>query len=393
MKMAYRLVHLIENHSEALAACLLHRVQNSDATPGYKHVPREELKDRVHEIYRHLGDWLMTKDELDLKLHYSELGMRRAQQQVPLSQLVWTIVLTKENLREYIKKESVLERVEEVFGEIEMMQLLDRFFDSAIYYAATGYECKTEEELKKTEKLAATGRLAAAFAHEINNPLDTLSNLIYILGQSDRLDSNDREYLQLAQEELRRAVHVTRQMLTFHRQSSKSKMVDICTVLDSVLKAYRPLTDKEGITVLRRFDSEASLCAFPEELHQVFANLVRNAIDAVRQNGKITVHVLVSHERNVAARPGVRTVIADTGSGISSENRQRIFEPFFTTKGESGTGLGLWVCRGIIQKYGGSIRFRSTLRKGCSGTAFSVFLPFETAFTQDRPSSMAASAT
>jgi len=244
MKMAYRLVHLIENHSEALVACLLHRVQNSDATPGYKHVPREELKDRVHEIYRHLGDWLMTKDELDLKLHYSELGMRRAQQQVPLSQLVWAIVLTKENLWEYIKKESVLERVEEVFGEIEMMQLLDRFFDSAIYYAATGYERKTEEELRKTEKLAATGRLAAAFAHEINNPLDTLNNLIYILGQSDRLDSNDREYLQLAQEELRRAVHVTRQMLAFHRQSSKSKMVDICTVLDSVLKAYRPLTDK-----------------------------------------------------------------------------------------------------------------------------------------------------
>ena len=252
---------------------------------------------------------------------------------------------------------------------------------------------KTEEALRKAEKLAATGRLAAAIAHEINNPLETLTNLVYLLGQSDRLDSTDRDYLQLAQEELRRAAYVTRQMLTFHRQSSKPKMVEICTVLDSVLKLYRPLTDKEGITVLRRFDSEASLCAFPEELHQVFANLVRNAIEAVRQNGKITVHVLASQEWNGAVRPGVRTVIADTGSGISSENRQRIFEPFFTTKGESGTGLGLWVCHGIIQKYGGSIRFRSTIREGCSGTAFNVFLPFETTLPQDRPSSVVASAT
>ena len=170
MMMVDRLVHLIENHSEALAACLLRRVQNSDATPGYKHVPSEELKDRVYEIYRDLGDWLMTKDELELKLRYSEIGARRAQQNVPLSQFVWAMVLTKENLWEYIKKESVLGRPGEVFGEREMLQLLDRFFDSAIYYAATGYEQKTEEALRKTEKLAATGRLAAAIARAVGSP-------------------------------------------------------------------------------------------------------------------------------------------------------------------------------------------------------------------------------
>jgi hypothetical protein len=118
-------------------------VQSSGATPDYKNVPPEELKDRVYEIYRHLGDWLITMDELDLELRYSDIGARRAAQSVPLSQLVWAIVLTKENLWEYIKKQSLLERPVEVLGELEMLQLLDQFFDRAIYYAATGYERAT----------------------------------------------------------------------------------------------------------------------------------------------------------------------------------------------------------------------------------------------------------
>lgn len=138
--MLYRLVHLIEDHSRALAVGLLDRVQNSEATPGYKNVPPNELKERVFEIYRHLGDWLMTKDERDVETRYVEIGARRALQHVPLSQLVWGIVLTKENLCEFIKKETTLERPVEVFGEMEMLEWLDQFFDRAIYYAAMGYE-------------------------------------------------------------------------------------------------------------------------------------------------------------------------------------------------------------------------------------------------------------
>jgi hypothetical protein len=140
MMMLYRLVRMIENHSQALACCLLARVQSSGATPDYKNVPPEELKARVYEIYKHLGEWLITKDELDLELRYSDIGARRASQGVPLSQLVWAIVLTKENLWEYIKNKSVLERPVEVFGELEMLQMLHQFFDRAIYYASTGYE-------------------------------------------------------------------------------------------------------------------------------------------------------------------------------------------------------------------------------------------------------------
>jgi hypothetical protein len=140
MMMAYRLVRLIETHSDALAAGLLERVQSSELTQGYRNVPPEELKQRVYEIYRHLGDWLLGKSEFDIEARYREIGVRRAQQGVPLSQVTMTIILTKENLWEFLKKESVLDRPVEVFGELELLQLLEQFFDHAIYYAAVGYE-------------------------------------------------------------------------------------------------------------------------------------------------------------------------------------------------------------------------------------------------------------
>lgn len=140
MMTLYRLVRLIENNSSALAACLLDRVQNSAATPGYSRVPAEDLKERVYEIYRHLGDWLMTKDELDLEQRYLRIGARRAKQDVPFSQVAWAIVLTKDNLWEFLKKEREMDRPVEVLGELEMLQLLDHFFDRAVFYAAVGYE-------------------------------------------------------------------------------------------------------------------------------------------------------------------------------------------------------------------------------------------------------------
>ena len=145
MMMLYRLVRLIETHSQALAACLLDRVQSSQATPDYQNVPAEELKERVYEIYHHLGDWLVNRDEFDLEKRYLTIGARRAQQNVPLSQVAWAIILTKDNLWEFLKKESVLERPVEVFGELEMLQLLNHFFDRAIYYAAVGYERAVDE--------------------------------------------------------------------------------------------------------------------------------------------------------------------------------------------------------------------------------------------------------
>jgi len=138
--LAYRLVRLIEKHSDALATGLLQRVQSSEFTKDYRKVPADDLKLAVYEIYRHLGDWLLGKSEFDIELRYREIGARRAEQGVPLSQLVWVIVLTKENLWGYLKHEAGLERPTEVFGELELLQLLDQFFDRAILYAAIGYE-------------------------------------------------------------------------------------------------------------------------------------------------------------------------------------------------------------------------------------------------------------
>jgi hypothetical protein len=153
MMMLYRLVRLIETHSQALAASLLDRVRNSEAALAYQHVPDQDLKDRVYEIYRHLGEWLISKDELDLDQRYRHIGARRAQQGVPFSQVAWAIVLTKDNLWEFLKRETEIERPVEVFGELEMLQLLDHFFDRAIYYAGVGYEkARTEVETQMAVK-------------------------------------------------------------------------------------------------------------------------------------------------------------------------------------------------------------------------------------------------
>jgi hypothetical protein len=143
MMLAYRLVRLIETHSDALASTLLDRVQHSDLTQGYRNVPPEELKQRVYEIYRHLGQWLLGKSEFDLERRYLEIGERRARQGVPLSQVAWTISLTKQNLWEFLKKESLQDRPIEVFSELELVELLEHFFDRAIYHAAVGHERAT----------------------------------------------------------------------------------------------------------------------------------------------------------------------------------------------------------------------------------------------------------
>ncbi len=147
MMMLYRLVRLIETHSEALASCLLNRVEASELTPCFKkNVPPDQLRERVYEIYRHLGEWLLAKDELRLEHRYMQIGAERVRQHVPLSEVIWVIVLTKENLWEFIKKESVLERPVEVFGELEMLQLLEQFFDRAIYFSAVGYQTEVANQ-------------------------------------------------------------------------------------------------------------------------------------------------------------------------------------------------------------------------------------------------------
>ena len=155
MMTLYRLVRLIETHSNELASCLLNRVRSSEATPDYYLVPDEDLRERVYDIYRHLGDWLITRDGFDLEQRYEKIGARRAKQNVPLSQVAWAIVLTKDNLWEFLKLQSDMERPVEAFGELELLQLLDHFFDRAVYFAAVGYErACTEMQLENIRATA-----------------------------------------------------------------------------------------------------------------------------------------------------------------------------------------------------------------------------------------------
>lgn len=153
MMLSHRFVHHIEDRSDALASGLLHKVQHSDRTEAFRKVPPEELTQRVSEIYRHLGEWLLDKSEKDIEQHYTEIGVRRAHQGVPLSQVIWAIILTKDNLWEFILDDSYPDRPIEIFGKQELLQLLDQFFERAIYSAAVGYERAMEKNARAESKI------------------------------------------------------------------------------------------------------------------------------------------------------------------------------------------------------------------------------------------------
>ncbi|MFI5116629.1 MAG: CHASE3 domain-containing protein [Terriglobales bacterium] len=236
---------------------------------------------------------------------------------------------------------------------------------------------QTDHTLRSSEHLASAGRLAATIAHEIRNPLDTVSNLIYLLRHEPPSSMAASQYLDLASEELARMAQITGQLLTFHREAHAPVEVDLAHALQSVLVLFAPQIRKAHIEVEQRFEAAPPVRGFPGELRQVFSNFISNALDAMPNGGKLILHLRESRLTSDPARRGVRITILDTGAGIPAGVRKNLFAPFFTTKGEKGTGLGLWVSRGIIEKHEGTIHLASRRRAGKSGTAFSVFLPFE----------------
>jgi two-component system CheB/CheR fusion protein len=236
---------------------------------------------------------------------------------------------------------------------------------------------QAEESLRTSEKLAAVGRMAGTLAHEINNPLDAVNNLVYLLSQDLKLDEHGHECVQLLQRELERMQQIVANTLSFYRDSSSPVQVNLSQVLDSVLTLDARKIDRKRLQVRKRIEGNVSVMGFPGELRQVFLNLVSNAIEATPDEGTLRIHIFPSKQWQKEEVQGVRVVIADNGHGISSEQRSKLFQPFFTTKGEEGTGLGLWVSQGIVRKHQGEICLRSTTRFGRSGTCFSVFLPIE----------------
>jgi len=228
-----------------------------------------------------------------------------------------------------------------------------------------------EYALRTAEKIAATGKLANAIAHEINNPLESLTNLLYLAQTSPSVESI-RKYLASAGDELSRISRITRQALSFHRDTQMPVAIDVGNLLAEVIELFEKSSAARRVRVV--FDRQPTLTiyGYPGQLSQVFGNLVRNAAEAARPETAVVIRVRPFHR---AGREGTRVTIHDRGPGIPQDVQKMMFDPFFTTKELRGSGLGLWVSRNLVMKHNGTIRFRSSTRPGHSGTTFEVFLP------------------
>ena len=248
--------------------------------------------------------------------------------------------------------------------------LLVVFYRDKVHLVRTASEARirAQEATRDAEKLGAAGKLAASIAHEINNPLEAVTNLLY-LAESGDIGAEELGYLRLAQDELRRIADITTHTLKFYRQPSLPADTDLAALMESALTIFTRRANERCISIEQHLDHGLPrvLCR-DGEIRQVFANLISNAIDAMKPGGRLFLQVR-------AYEDGVQAIIADTGAGISEESRSRIFEPFFTTKAVSGTGLGLSICADIVQRHGGSLNFTSSTTPGSSGTRFTVYLP------------------
>jgi PAS domain S-box-containing protein len=236
---------------------------------------------------------------------------------------------------------------------------------------------RSEDALRKSEKLAATGRLATSIAHEINNPLEAITNLLFLLHNFCELDGQALGYVTQAEHEAQRIAEITQQTLRFYRQSTLPLRANMAELVDSVINLYRGKLRSQNIEVEREFDRTMDLFCFSGEIRQVLANLIGNAIDAMALGGKLVVRAQRSRNWKDPAQVGVRFAVADTGSGMDLETQKRVFEAFFTTKEETGTGLGLWVSEEIIRKHRGIVHLKSRPAGGekSSGTVFEIFIP------------------
>lgn len=231
-----------------------------------------------------------------------------------------------------------------------------------------------QEAVRRSEKLAVAGRLAASIAHEINNPLESVTNLLFLINNSDDLNEI-KMFARTAEQELARVSEITTQTLRFHRQQSNAIDGPVSDVIESVLSLFHARLMGAKIRVRCEFRTHEKINFFAGEIRQVIANLVQNALDAMANGGTLHLRVQPVARHPRLGRRGVRLVIADSGTGIPQRIRGTLFEPFVTTKGATGTGLGLWVSKEIVEKHQGELRFRTSEHPEHHGTVFSIFLP------------------
>jgi signal transduction histidine kinase len=233
---------------------------------------------------------------------------------------------------------------------------------------------QAEEALLRSEMLASAGRMAASIAHEINNPLEAIMNTLYIVRTSADLPEQAREYLDIADGELMRIAYITRQTLGFYREFAAATSNSASALIGSVVDLLQAKIRANGAIVEQQCGEQLQVMGIAGELRQILANLLANSLDAISQNGRIVVRASASLDPNDGRRR-VRITVADCGHGMEMATTKHVFDPFFTTKGTVGTGLGLWVCRQLIEKNGGSIQVRSNREGEHRGTAFSAVLP------------------
>ncbi|HUN85389.1 MAG TPA: PAS domain-containing protein [Terracidiphilus sp.] len=233
---------------------------------------------------------------------------------------------------------------------------------------------RAEEAMVRAEKLAVAGRLAASVAHEINNPLEAVANLLYLMTMTDTVEEcQDRANQAL--DELMRVSMIARQTLKFHRQEGSPKSILLSELVESVIAMFRAKLVASQIDVHVQTLRELRISCMPSEAQQIFANLVSNAIEAMPRGGILRIRLRASRDWRDRSKVGMRITFADSGTGMSRETMRRIDEPFFTTKTETGTGLGMWVVAQLLERHHGSISVWSSQRNGRSGTTFSIFVP------------------
>jgi signal transduction histidine kinase len=235
-------------------------------------------------------------------------------------------------------------------------------------------QVREREALRRTERLATVGQMMGALAHEINNPLDAVSQLLYLIARQPDAPQEIRDYAKIAEAELARAAEITKKTLGFVRESPSDQPVQLKEIVDDVLTLLAKRFQQNNVRVIRDY-SPVEVRGSATELRQVIMNILANAAEAMeRGGGTLRVRIRTRAGRS-ASDASVVLLICDTGPGIPRSTQRHIMRPFFTTKGSRGTGLGLWISSDIVQKHGGSLRFRSTTDKHRSGTCFRITLP------------------
>ena len=338
----------------------------------------------VHELVEASRDAVLVLDELWTVRYMNAAAMKEMSKGIDLTgQILFDVYPEIEATTFYPRYVKVMQqRVATSFEDFHSFR--QRWYVVKVAPVGTGIAIffqditerkKQEAALARTEKLAAVGRLASSISHEINNPLESVVNLLYLIEHSESAGADMKTYASLATSELQRVSHIVTQTLKFHRQSTHAQSTRVSEILESVTSLFQGRMATLQIKVHRHFAPDDRIVCFAGDMRQVFANLVGNALDALTGQGDIWLRTRFAQDWKTGQR-GLRVTVADNGCGMSQATLHSLFEAFFTTKPATGTGLGLWVSLEIIRNHKGWVRVRSSEAPGRHGTLFALFFPF-----------------